>query len=98
MNQKVDFESTAYSITAIQKAAYRCSRFITIDIKLENEKITCELQQLHGCSNDDYIAAVEEFQKNALDYALREKISRDTEAVRNMILGLAFSRSGLIDE
>jgi His-Xaa-Ser system protein HxsD len=98
MQENFEFERAAYSVSAIQKAAYRGSRFFTIDLKLTDDIILCGLKKTSDCSDEEYSQAMEVFKKDALDYVLREKISAETEAMRNMILGLAFSKSGLIDE
>lgn len=98
MRERITFERDAYTINAVQKAAYRVSRFLTIDIELNERNIICTLDKTLETSDEEYSHALEEFKKHALDYVLREKISEETEAVRNVILSLAFSKSGLGDE
>ena len=39
---------------------------------------------------------VDEFKKEVLDQHLRIKVKNETEAVRNLVLGIAFSNSGLL--
>jgi His-Xaa-Ser system protein HxsD len=50
-----------------------------------------------GVSDHDFSIAVESFKKDVLDYHLRAKIKAETAPVRNLILGLAFSKTGLQD-
>ena len=41
---------------------------------------------------------LDDFKKEVLDQDLRENIKRETEAVRNLILSHAFSKTGLIQD
>lgn len=94
---KIEFDPAAYNLIAIEKAAYRGSKFFTSDIQISNN-IICTLTACANVRIEDFNHAVEEFKKNVLDYQLREKIKIETQAVRNLILGLAFSKTELIDE
>ncbi|MDA3876658.1 MAG: hypothetical protein PF483_06175 [Halothiobacillus sp.] len=69
---------------------------LTVDIELNGEgRVFCTLSPNLGVSDEGFAYAVQEFKKNVLDYQLRLKIKLETEPVRNLILGLAFSRTGL---
>ena len=90
------FDVKAYSIEDIQQAAYRGSKFFTVDLVCK-DAIQCTLIPSIGVSEHDFAAAVESFKKDVLDYHLRATIKAETSSVRNLILSLAFSKTGLQD-
>ncbi len=92
---KLELESKVCSIDSVQKAAYRLINLITLDVQTSADKIICTLNSNQGISDVSFERAIEEFKKNILDEELRSKIKAETEPVRNLILGLAFSRTGL---
>jgi len=85
-----------YSIDAIQKAAYRYIHLFALDISLSEESIFCVLTPTQEHSPEGLQHLLNEFKKEVLDQHLRLKIKAETEAVRNLILGIAFSNSGLL--
>lgn len=90
------FDERLFSIEAVQKAAYRFIHLYTLDMSLSDGNINCTLtpsQELSAEGNEHYIS---EFKKEVLDQHLRIKIKTETEAVRNLVLGIAFSNSGLL--
>jgi His-Xaa-Ser system protein HxsD len=92
---KLEFDIQVYSIEAAQKAAYRLLNYFTIDIQLKANLIICTLISNHGITKESFDFAVQEFRKNILDEELRIKIKKETEPIRNLVLGVAFSRTGL---
>lgn len=90
------FDERLFSIEAVQKAAYRFIHLYTVDMSLSDGNINCTLtpsQEHSPEGNEHYIS---EFKKEVLDQHLRIKIKTETEAVRNLVLGIAFSNSGLL--
>jgi len=51
-----------------------------------------------GVDEQSFLSAVQEFKKDALDYQLRHRLAVETQPIKNLILGLAFSKTGLISE
>lgn len=92
---RLTFDEHIYSIGTIQKAAYRSSSFFTIDISVGDSKIHCTLFPTLESDDQDFAQAVEDFKKDVLDYHLRTKLKEESEPIRNLILGIAFSRTGL---
>ncbi|MBI0004501.1 His-Xaa-Ser system protein HxsD [Bartonella sp. M0177] len=90
----LEFDCVIYSSTAIQKAAYRAMNFMLVHIDLNEEKIICICEPTSETDNDQFEKAIQEFKKDVLDYSLREKIRDETTPIRNLILGIAFSRTG----
>ena len=93
--RKLEFDIQVYSIEAAQKAAYRLLKYFTIDIKPNATQIVCTLSSNLGITEESFDFAIQEFKKNILDEELRLKIRKETEPIRNLVLGIAFSRTGL---
>jgi His-Xaa-Ser system protein HxsD len=91
----ISLDSKAYSIESVQKAAYRSINNFTIDIQVNDAHLNCKLISNAGVSDEGFDYAIQEFRKNILDEELRVKIKKETEPVRNLILGIAFSKTGL---
>lgn len=88
------FDKAAYSIEAAQAAAYRFIDRLTVVVSSTPEALVCEVEPIQGRSVD-FDAAVADFKRELLDQQLRQRIGRETESVRNLVLSLAFSRTGL---
>jgi His-Xaa-Ser system protein HxsD len=86
---EVLFDADAHPADAIQRAAYRyCDRF-AMSIQRAGENFRCVLS--FRDSSPDWKKVVDDFRVEVLDQVLRQRIRRDTEGVRNIILALAFS-------
>lgn len=92
----LSFDEKLYSPESIQKAAYRGQHAFTLGLTAQGGTLACELLANITTSEDAFEVAVEEFRKDVLDYQLRSKLQEQTASIRNMILGVAFSNSGLI--
>lgn len=90
------FDERIYSIEAIQKAAYRFIHLFVMDLSIDKFELTCRLTPTQKSSPEGIKHHINEFKKEVLDQHLRLKIKSETESVRNLILGIAFSKSGLI--
>lgn len=86
-------DSRAYSLEAVQKAAYRFIDKLTVQISINVETIECEVQMNDGKEID--LTLVDALKREFLDQELRLKIKKETEAQRNLILAYVFSKSGL---
>lgn len=91
----LEFELGLYEAEDIQKASYRMLRYATVDIKSSGGRLTCVVTANHDLPDADLESVIEEFKKELLDQRLRSKIFKETAAVRNLILGVAFSKTGL---
>jgi His-Xaa-Ser system protein HxsD len=92
----LSFEASAHSADAIQRAVYRLSDLLSCDLERKGELFQCTL---HIDSDDDLEVerALGTFRNEVLDQVLRERIRGETAEVRNLILALAFSQTGLVD-
>jgi len=93
---EVVFDSHATSIDAIKKAAYRLMDKLTVDIFHINTTVKAILYFDSKASKHEIETLVDEFRKEVLDQDLRASIKSETEAVRNLILAHAFSKTSLI--
>lgn len=90
------FDERLFSVEALQKAAYKFIHLFSVDMKLDNGNISCTLISSQEHSPEGLEHYISEFKKEVLDQHLRIKIKTETEAVRNLVLGIAFSNSGLL--
>ena len=88
------FDAKLYEAEAIQKAAYRFIDRLAVSIELVNSQLICELRFDKPLSKDQVDRLVQDFNKEVLDQQLRVRIKKETEQERNLILSLAFSRTG----
>ena len=98
ITREVALDLSGYSIDAIQRAAYRLSEQLSVDIRSESSGYHCLLHLEGELTEDDAEALVADFRREVLDQVLRERIRRETEQVRNLILAFAFSNTGLAVE
>lgn len=95
-NLDLTFDGSTSSVDALQRALYRMSDRLSGDIRQgDGGKIECTLVALGGEPIGDDL--VSEFRNEVLDEVLRARIREETQEVRNLVLAVAFSKSGLID-
>ncbi|AUB74621.1 His-Xaa-Ser system protein HsxD [Pseudomonas sp. Lz4W] len=92
------FDERLYDALVLQKAAYRSINALTVDITPEEGQFFCALSSNIGVDEPSFLSAIQEFKKDVLDYHLRHRLAIETQPIKNLILGLAFSKTGLISE
>jgi len=92
------FDERLYDAQVLQKAAYRSINTLTVDIISEEGRFICVLSLNIGLDEPAFLSAIQEFKKDVLDYQLRHRLAVETQPIKNLILGLAFSKTGLISE
>ena len=92
---QVRFDSRVHRIEAIKKACYRLSKRFVASIELDGDCWVCSLAFPIALSHEAIEAATRDLQIEVLDQGLRETIAAETAPVRNAILAVAFSRTGL---
>lgn len=96
IQREVTFDASMHSADAIQRAVYSLSDRLSCDISAEDELFRCVVHVAEPLAGDvDAIMA--DLRNAVIDETLRERIRRETEEVRNLILALAFSNTGLVD-
>lgn len=92
------FDTNVYKLDIIKNAAYRFTDLFSVDFELDSSRIKCLLSFSDKKSKEFVDQTVSNFKNEVLDQDLREKISIETEPIRNLILAHAFSRTSLIKE
>lgn len=90
----LSFDCAAHSLDAVQRAAYRFSDRMSCDVCERNG--TTEVTVHLGENAGEPDAVLADFRNEVLDQVLRERIRAETGEVRNLVLALAFSKTGLI--
>jgi His-Xaa-Ser system protein HxsD len=88
------FASDAHSADVIQRAAYRFSDRFTVQIRSDGENLRCDLYPT-GAGEEIDGQTLSAFRAEILDQVLRERIGKETAGIRNVVLALAFSNTGL---
>ena len=84
-----------FSMEAVKRATYTLMAQLDVTIETTPETIRCTLRPAR--LEADMSAAARDFRREVIDQDLRISIEQRTEAYRNTILGLAFSKTGLQD-
>lgn len=92
------FDERLYDAQVLQKAAYRSINSLTVDFTSRGGQFICALSSNIGVDEPSFLTAVQEFKKDVLDYQLRHRLNIETQPIKNLILGLAFSKTGLTSE
>ena len=95
-SKEIIFDSRVFSVEAVKNAAYRLSNTLDCEIRLEEHQIICTARPLSASSSEAIEDALRRLRREVIDHDLRLRIRTDTEATRNLILALAFSRTGII--
>ncbi len=98
MVSEVKFDSAVFSLNAIKAACYRFSDKCSSSIETRDGVIVCTLRFDPKLSDSVIEAEVDNLKKEVVDQDLRERLKRETEPVRNLILAHAFSKTGLIGD
>ena len=85
----VTFATSVHSLDAVKRAAYVFMARASISIDPSETELRCHLE---AAPNEEPERLVRDFRREVLDQDLRIEIEAKTEPLRNMILGLAFSR------
>ncbi len=96
VRQLLTFDGSMHSADAIQRAAYKFSDRLSCELAVEDTVICCTLY-LSKEAPEVLQATIADFRNEVLDQTLRERIRDETQEARNLILALAFSKTGLVD-
>lgn len=92
----VELDLSVYRLDAIKKAAYRFGGRCFTSIELpEASTARVTLTPRGGPELLEQLAG--EFRNEVLDQELREVVAKETEAIRNLIVVQAFSKTSLLD-
>lgn len=97
IKRELVLEAATCSADAIQRAAYRLSDRLSVDLITEDQEFRCVVHLV--CDEEaEADAVLGELRNEILDQVLRQRIRDETEAARNLVLALAFSRTDLVDQ
>jgi His-Xaa-Ser system protein HxsD len=86
-----------YSLSAIKKTAYKFASQCSVFLQDKQEQELCVLFTFTEPTVSEKIQQViADFSDELMDQDLREIIAKESEAVRNLILAQAFSKTSLI--
>ncbi|MER9689661.1 MULTISPECIES: hypothetical protein [unclassified Mesorhizobium] len=91
----VKFDLSVFSLDCVKRAAYRVTGNAAVEIMIEGGFAVCTINFNKAAARASADAAVERLRLEVLDQDLRSSIAAESAMVRNAILALAFSRSGL---
>lgn len=91
------FDTSATPLDAIQRAIYRLSDRLSCDLSIDEGQCHCAVHTSHD-SQIPIQDVVAQLRNEVLDETLRQRVREETREVRNLILALAFSNTGLVDE
>jgi His-Xaa-Ser system protein HxsD len=91
----VSFDLSVFSLDCVKRAAYRVTAKASVEIATEAGNAVCVIHFSKPVTQEAAAKAVEGLRLEVLDQDLRSVVAAETASVRNTILALAFSRSGL---
>jgi His-Xaa-Ser system protein HxsD len=87
-------DADAHPADIVQRAAYRFSDVLTVEIGRDAEVLTCKV---FARDPQRLGTAVHDLRAEIVDQVLRARIRDETQDVRNLVLAVAFSRTGLAE-
>lgn len=94
---RIRLPKAVYSDLAIQKAAYRLAADLAAHIEYNDEEVLVTLVRKNADDKSSSNLLVARFLQRLNDEVLREKVAKQTQGIRELLLAQAFSRSGLVD-
>lgn len=87
------FPLAMFDLEALKRAAYVLMPRASIAFEISNSEVRCSITPTSP--KEDRGLLERDFRREVVDHALRISIEARTEPMRNAILGLTFSRTGL---
>jgi His-Xaa-Ser system protein HxsD len=92
---QISFDRSTTELDALQRAVYAVADLTTVDIRASGTDYICTLFPRRAGLDEDMLK--HRIRAEVIDQALRLRIARETEPIRNLIFALAFSETGLAD-
>ena len=92
------FSADVFDLDTVKKAAYPFTDRASFDFRIGDAEILVRMDFTAEIELTAANTLIADFRNEVLDQDLRQKISEETAPVRNVILGYAFSRTGLQGE
>jgi His-Xaa-Ser system protein HxsD len=91
---QLTLDAGAHPADIVQRAAYRFSDVLTVEIGRDADALICKV---YARDPDRLGTAVHDLRAEIVDQVLRARIRDETQDVRNLVLAVAFSRTGLVE-
>jgi His-Xaa-Ser system protein HxsD len=98
VEHKIEVDLNVYSLDALKRSLYRFSDRFSSFIQVDSGVAICTLTFGSTASPEFVSVVLDNFRKELLDQDLRDRVRKETEAVRNLILSHALSKTGLIGD
>jgi len=95
-SETLELAKSFCSIEAIQKAAYKLNQKISVSVKDDGSNHHVTISMLKDGDDLNHFSNL--FKKYLNDEELRIKLKKETEHERNLILGIAFSQTNLVED
>jgi His-Xaa-Ser system protein HxsD len=92
---EVSFDRATTELDALHRAAYATADLMTVDITASGDRYICTL--FPRAAGADLEVLAHRMRSEVIDQALRLRIAKETEPLRNLIFALAFSQTGLAE-
>lgn len=86
------------STEALLKACYWFSRDFVCDVQEDNPELSIVYLRPKNGTHVETEDVRTRFLESAMDFALRERVTKDTSEVRDLLLAKAFSESGVLED
>jgi len=90
------FDQATVDLDALQRSAYAVAAEVTVDIRVSGADYVCTLFPRRGETDAEELR--HRFRAEVNDQILRARIAKETDALRNLVFALAFSRTGLVED
>lgn len=93
---RLEFDARLFSIDVVERAALKFSEHCSFSFSLPSDTtiaVDIDLREGRAASISQLVASL---RNEVLDQQLRERIAKETESERNLILAYAFSNTKLI--
>jgi His-Xaa-Ser system protein HxsD len=91
----LSFDRSTASLDAVQRAVYRLSDRMSCDFSTSDDAFQVVIHPADPEADLDRLLG--DLRNEVLDQELRERVRAETSDVRNLVLALAFSRTGLAE-
>jgi His-Xaa-Ser system protein HxsD len=95
IERTLSFDRSIASPDAIQRAVYRLSDRLSCDIVARESVVEVTVHPIDPDAPLEQLLG--DLRNEVLDQTLRERVREETTDVRNLVLSLAFSKTGLAD-
>ena len=94
----IEFDLEIHTVESVMKALYQNGNSVSAKFNKNGNKLNVEITFIGTPSDQEKNQILNKINNDAIDYEVREKIKKETEGIRNLILAHAFSKTVLIEK